>query len=266
MSRHRKPQPHVNHERWLVSYADFITLMFAFFVVMFASAQTDRGKANRVSESVRKALDDGQLSSAISGILGSGKDAKFKLNARVANPGDQAAKPGPPPGVASLQIPTNSLKLALKPEIDRGEIQISLQSRGLVISLREAGFFGSGDDSVYAGGYSSIDRIAQAIQQLPNAVRLEGHTDAMPIHNSRFRSNWELSAARSVAMLQLLESRGGGSSQRMAIVGYAETVPVESNDSEQGRAHNRRVDIVILNEAGTLPEPTISAVPPAKAP
>jgi chemotaxis protein MotB len=90
-------------------------------------------------------------------------------------------------------------------------------------------------------------------------VRLEGHTDAVPIHNSRFRNNWELSAARSIAMLELLSVRFDIAPERMAIAGYADTVPVESNDTEQGRAHNRRVDIVILNEQGLSPEPKTGA-------
>ena len=86
-------------------------------------------------------------------------------------------------------------------------------------------------------------------------MRLEGHTDSVPIHNSRFRNNWELSAARSIAMLELLSARFDIPPERLAVAGYADTAPVESNDSEQGRAHNRRVDIVILNERGLGPEP-----------
>lgn len=130
-----------------------------------------------------------------------------------------------------------------------------MDRRGLVISLRESGFFASGGDAVYPGTYSSIEKIARAIALLPSQVRLEGHTDSVPIHNSRFRNNWELSAARSIAMLELLSTRFDIPSQRLAVAGYADTAPVESNDTEPGRAHNRRVDIVILNERGLGPEP-----------
>jgi chemotaxis protein MotB len=129
-----------------------------------------------------------------------------------------------------------------------------------VVSLREASFFASGNDIVYPGAYSSIEKIAQAIRQLPNPVRLEGHTDSVPIHNSRFRSNWELSAARGIATLELLTSRFGVPPGRMAVAGYAETVPLESNDTEEGRARNRRVDVVILSESGAEPEPKASTV------
>jgi chemotaxis protein MotB len=269
MARRRKPEEHINHERWLVSYADFITLLFAFFVVMFATAETDRSKASRVSESVRKALEEGQVASVMSAILGGAEDDKGKGNAMMLGPGGarRASKEAPPPPPpVNLASSLESLQSALKLEVAKGQLKITLESRGLIISLREASFFASGDDNIYPGAYSSIDKIAQAIRELPNPVRLEGHTDAVPIHNSRFRSNWELSAARSIAMLELLASRFGVESGRMAVVGYAETVPVESNDSEEGRAHNRRVDVVILNETGDRPEPKPAAAPPEALP
>jgi chemotaxis protein MotB len=107
--------------------------------------------------------------------------------------------------------------------------------------------------------------VALAVAKLPNPVRLEGHTDSVPIHNSRFRSNWELSAARSIAMLELLTGRFGIPRERMAVAGYAETAPVESNETETGRARNRRVDIVILNDQGVVNEPPADNPPPAGA-
>ena len=260
MARRRKPEQHTNHDRWLVSYADFITLLFAFFVVMFASAEADRGKAARVSESVRKALDDGQVASVLAGILGGSKDDKGTGNAMMIGPGGaqrmpQESLPASPPNLAGS---LDALRTALKTEIETGQLQITLEHRGLVISLREASFFASGNDVVYPGAYSSIEKIAQTIRQLPNPVRVEGHTDAVPIHNSRFGSNWELSAARGIATLQLLTTRFGVPPGRMAVAGYAETVPLESNETEEGRAHNRRVDVVILSESGAELEPKAS--------
>ena len=164
--------------------------------------------------------------------------------------------PGDP---ANLTGSLDALRSALKTEIEKGQLQISLEHRGLVVSLREASFFASGDDVVYPGTYSSIEKIAEAIRQLPNLVRLEGHTDSVPIHNSRFRSNWELSAARGIATLELLTSRFGVPQGRLAVAGYADTVPLESNDTEEGRAHNRRVDVVILSGSGAEYEPNTSA-------
>jgi chemotaxis protein MotB len=257
MARRRKPEPHANHERWLVSYADFITLLFAFFVVMFASAQADKGKAARVAESVRKALDDGQVKVVVAAILGGTRDDKGKGNAMMMGPG--GARPAvpetPPLPAADLTGSMQALKSVLKDEIGKGQIQITLEQRGLVISLREAAFFASADDTVYPGTYSSIGKIATALRGLPNQIRLEGHTDSVPIHNSRFRNNWELSAARSIAMLELLETRFQVQSGRLAVAGYADTAPLESNDTDEGRSHNRRVDIVVLNENGARPEP-----------
>ncbi len=257
MAHRRKPQDHANHERWLVSYADFITLLFAFFVVMFASAQADHGKAARVSESVRKALEEGQVRAVVSAILGGTKGDKGKGNAMMMGPGgaERAAVEASPAKPAELGASMQALQAALHGEIEKGQLQVALQPRGLVISLREATFFGSGGDTVAPETYPSIEKIARALRVLPNLVRLEGHTDSVPIHNSRFRSNWDLSAARSIAMLELLVSRFDVPPGRLAVAGYADTAPLESNDSEQGRAHNRRVDVVILNENGARPEP-----------
>jgi len=261
MPRRRKSEAHPNHERWLVSYADFITLLFAFFVVMFATAQADHGKAARVSESVRKALEEGQVKAVVAAILGGARDDKGKGNAMMRGPGGSRPTVAEKPPTtaekpaADLVGSMATLRAALKAEIEKGQLQVTLEARGLVISLREAAFFSSGDDTVYQGTYPSIDKIAQAITALPNQVRLEGHTDSMPIHNSRFRSNWELSAARSIAVLELLASRFGIPERRLAVAGYADTVPIESNETEQGRAHNRRVDVVVLNERGLSPEP-----------
>src|SRR5450755_1234373 len=242
MSRHRKAEPPTNHDRWLVSYADFITLLFAFFVVMFASAQADHGNAGRVSASVRKALEEGRMKSVVAAILGGAKDEKGHGNAMMKGPGGsqpilQVNHP------ATLEGSLESLSAALKPEVAKGQIRISLEQRGLVISLRQAAFFASGDDAVYPGTYSTIDKIAREIAALPGPVRLEGHTDSVPIHNSHFRSNWELSAARGIAMLELLVSHFDIPPRRLAVAGYADTVPLESNDTEEGRLHNRRVDI-----------------------
>ena len=125
----------------------------------------------------------------------------------------------------------------------------------MIISLRESAFFASGDDAVAPGSLPMLAKIAAVVQELPNPVRLEGHTDAVPIHNSRFRSNWELSAARAIAMMELLRDRFQIPVWRLAIAGYAENSPVDTNDTEEGRAHNRRVDLVVLSAEGEKAEP-----------
>jgi chemotaxis protein MotB len=265
VARKKRAAAHVNHDRWLISYADFITLLFAFFVVMFASSQTDKAKAQQVSDSVKTALDKGGVGAAVHQILGGTVDEKGKGNAMMRGPGgsqpviqqDQAA-------VAELVPSMNYLTHALQNEIKDGKVDIHLEPRGLVVSLRQATFFPSGEANVDPATFATVDKIAGIIRQLPNAVRLEGHTDSRPIHTARFSDNWELSAARSIAMLELFSTRCKVPVERLAIAGYADTVPKDSNDTEEGRAHNRRVDVVILNQQVLLhnpsPEPTSSAL------
>jgi len=153
----------------------------------------------------------------------------------------------------------NYLSARLEQEIKAGQMQISMEPRGLVITLREAAFFPSGEDTVNPGGYNSLAKVAEAVCKLPNPVRLEGHTDSIPIRTARFRSNWELSAARSIAMLELFTTRFNVPRERLAVAGYAETAPVDTNETGEGRSRNRRVDIVILNELGLRAEPHSAA-------
>ena len=119
--------------------------------------------------------------------------------------------------------------------------------RGIVVSLKQAAFFPSGTDVVDPATMPTIEKVAGALKAVENPIRIEGHTDSIPIHNPRFRSNWDLSAARSIAIMFVLSSRFDISPQRMSIAGYADTVPVADNDTPEGRARNRRVDLVILN-------------------
>jgi chemotaxis protein MotB len=256
------PAQHQNHERWLVSYADFITLLFAFFVVMFASSQGN--KASQVSASVRSALEEGKFTAAISTALGRGK---HEANKEPVNPDPKAthetfpkavAPPSPSASTASkadLAKSLAKLQTNLMSELQSGKVQVRLDERGLTISLREATFFASGDAAVQPSSLPTLEKIAAVVADLPNPMRLEGHTDARPIHNSRYRSNWDLSTARAIAMLELLQSRFHISSERMAVAGYAENAPSDTNDTEEGRAHNRRVDLVVLSAQGMKSEP-----------
>ncbi len=265
MTRRKTPEPE-NHERWMVSYADFITLLFAFFVVMFASTQSDKNKAKDVSDSVRQALEHGQFSSAISTVLGRGKhEAKKAPVSQEATPDRENPNP-PPPAPPNAHPPDlakslDTLQKGLQMDLKTGNLQLRLDARGLIISLREKGFFKSGDDAVAPDSLPILAKIAAVVQALPNPVRLEGHTDARPIHTSRFHSNWELSTARSIAVLELLRDRFQIPPSRMAVAGYAENSPADTNDTEEGRAHNRRVDLVLLSGGALTSEPTAPAIP-----
>ncbi|MCA2969777.1 MAG: OmpA family protein [Acidobacteriaceae bacterium] len=243
--RRRVSEPE-NHERWLVSYADFITLLFAFFVVMFASSQADKGRQEMISDSVKRALQKDEVLSKIAGILGGSVDNKGVGNAQWRGPG------GSQP---NLQTALERLLNELKHEIQSGSVQLQMTDRGLVVSLRQAAFFPVGDDGIYETALPAIERVAATLKGLGNPIRLEGHTDAVPIQTDRFRSNWDLSAARAISVMALLDERYHIARGRMAVMGYGDTVPIADNESEEGRQKNRRVDIVVLNEAAAKLEP-----------
>lgn len=268
MARKKKQPEHESSERWLVSYSDFITLMFAFFVVMFASSQTDKARAQRVSDSVKDALDKGGVKAAVHEIMGGTVDELGKGNAQMKGPGGSQPLNQPPPATALAELLPSMqyLSQTLEAEIQQGKIEIHFEPRGLVVSLRQATFFPSGGDTVDPNTYASLEKIAKTLRELPNSVRLEGHTDSVPIHTARFRSNWELSAARGIAMMELFSGRFEIPYQRMAIAGYADTAPLDSNETQEGRAHNRRVDIVILNQRVAVAEPVASAAGKAPGP
>jgi chemotaxis protein MotB len=249
----RKPEPPPNHDRWLVSYADFITLLFAFFVVMFATAQTDNARTRAVSDSVKKALDAGSFKSAFSMLMGGSGDVKGQGKAERPGSGGEKLKVGDPSGLTLADL-LPILSQALQQEIQSGRLSLRMTSRGLTISFTQAALFPSGEDEIAADSYPTVQTIADAMNKVPNPVRAEGHTDSIPIHNSHFRSNWELSASRSIALVELL-TQYGVSPRRLSIAGYGDTDPIENNDTEQGRQKNRRVDVVILNQAAARGEP-----------
>jgi chemotaxis protein MotB len=265
----KKRESHVNHERWLISYADFITLLFAFFVVMFASSQTDKAKAQAVSDSVEKALKGESFESLVSAVLGGSIDTKGQGSAQMKGPGGvkkevktvEVKRDGQ---IAELLPSLQILSQELGSEIRAGKLKISMGARGLIISFTQAALFPSGEDEIAKDFYPSVQKIANAIKKVPNPVRLEGHTDSVPIHNSWFKSNWDLSAARSIALLELFISFGMPA-DRLSIAGYADTAPVESNETEAGRQRNRRVDMVVLNETGVKGEPERMSEPAQQA-
>jgi len=286
VARKKKHAEHANHERWLVSYADFITLLFAFFVVMFASSQTDKAKAQRISEAVTDALDKGGVKAIVHEVLGGTVDDKGVGNAMMKGPGGSQPKnvpnTPPPPEDKDLMPKMMYLNKMLENEIKDGKLEIRQEARGLVIKTQAGAFFPSGDDTIDPARLQIINKIATLFKDTPNAIRLEGHTDSRPIHTARFNSNYELSAARGIAMLETMH-RYGIAYDRLAVVGYADTLPVAPNDTEENRAKNRRVDIVIVSQpikdkpkepaaeptppivpASAKPDPTAKPAPPKK--
>jgi chemotaxis protein MotB len=255
MARKRPHPAHENHERWLISYADFITLLFAFFVVMFASSQTDKSKVQQVSDSVKEALNSGGVKAVVHEVLGGTVDDIGKGNAMMKGPGGsqkinikEEIIPANKVVVTELMPSMTFLNQALAQEIKENKIEVHMESRGLVVSLRQATFFPSGGDDIAPTAFSSMAKIAGVIGGLPNPILLEGHTDSIPIHTDRFPSNWDLSTARAIAMLHLLCDKYNLPQSRFHVAGYADTVPVDTNDTVTGREHNRRVDLVIMTQ------------------
>jgi len=220
----------MNEERWLVSYADFITLLFAFFVVMFASSQVDKKKI---------------------AVMASTFDSYVKGEAprRPAAQGGAANIAAQALTMAQMAPAKEKLEEVLLTEILSGKVELSLQDRGLVLSLKEAAFFSPGQDAVSTDARPVLAKVADALRQVPGQIRLEGHTDDIPIHNPKFPSNWHLSIARSIAVFKLLTRENGLPAERLAVAGYGEYHPLESNNTDQGRTKNRRVDLVIFTQA-----------------
>ena len=154
---------------------------------------------------------------------------------------------------AVLSLPLrDEIQKALDPEIQRREVAMSVRSEGLVVSLREMGFFDSGSATLRASSLDAISRLAKVLKLRPEDIRIEGHTDNVPIHTSRFANNWDLSTARATGLIQLLIANYGMLPGRLSVAGYAQFHPVSSNETPEGRAQNRRLDVVILTPSTNL--------------
>lgn len=245
MTRRKKTTTHANHERWIVSYADFVTLLFAFFVVLFATANADRGKAGVVAAAVRAALNETKVAS--SAAVGTDNHSRAVKTAENSAQVTRTAMELLP----SMQL----LERELRPEIQKHTVELEMSARGLTISFKQAAFFDSGSDEIKPTAIATIGKVGDALLKIHNPVRLEGHTDNVPISSGRFSSNWVLSSSRAIAVLNILTGQFQVPRSRLSVTGYADVVPIASNDTEDGRARNRRVDVVILSEYGAAGEP-----------
>ncbi|MGC1781847.1 MAG: flagellar motor protein MotB [Acidobacteriaceae bacterium] len=242
MSR-KKKQEHVNHERWLISYADFITLLFALFVVLFATSQSDHKKVQEVEASIHTAFQSMGIFPAVS------KDPN--LGAVTGTPATETVIMGDdlnvsPKVMADLKKMEQRMEHLLASQIARGTVSVRIGRDGLIISLREAGFFESASAIPIATSLPTLNAIGKAIAVTPYNVRIEGHTDNVPIHTKKFASNWELSTARATVLTRLFIENDHIPPNRLAASGYAEYHPVATNSTAQGRSRNRRVDIIVL--------------------
>ncbi len=280
MARKKKSEEHVNHERWLVSYADFITLLFAFFTTLYAISSVDAQKMGKMVMSMRASFDGnlfspgGKSLSVGQGMGGVGtvpiakdivQDLRVPQNAQARDAAVRKLKELKANFIPLSDAGTGRTLGSFKSQVDslvgaealkRKSVITRLEGRGLVISLGEGGFFDSGSDQIKPAGLALLDTIATGLTSVANHIRIEGHTDNVPIRNSRFPSNWELSTARATVIVAHLLDKFGLPPERVSAAGYAEYRPVASNDTEEGRARNRRVDIIVLNPRFAEAEPT----------
>jgi chemotaxis protein MotB len=244
----RSHRSRISHERWLVSYADFITLLFAFFVVLYAFAKADEAKQVEISAAISAAFQSLGLfpGAALHPTRHSHPDAGTNSAAPPMNIVVAEEMVAPPQIRQNLEKLQHQLEQTLTGEIARHTIDIHMGRDGLVISLREAGFFQSGSADPRPGTLGTLRQIAQSLGKTGYEVRIEGHTDNVPIHNSQFDSNWELSTARATGIARLFLQLHAIPPDHLSAAGYAEYHPVASNATAEGRAMNRRVDLVVM--------------------
>jgi len=226
-----------------VSYADFITLMFAVFATLYAISTVDAQKLHSMVESTQQAFEPKASNASDQILVGRKPEAILSKN----------AGPGAEVGLADLQ---RELTKRLAKEISEQRVEIEKDRRGVVISIREAGSFAVGSADLSGDARSLLLKIGTVLVGIGNQLLVEGHTDDIPIHTARFASNWELSTTRATNVIAFLLDRAKLPSDHVSAAGYAEHHPKVVNSSDANRTRNRRVDLIILNPAtGVVDEP-----------
>lgn len=240
--RNQDPPKAENHERWLLTYADLITLLMIFFVVMYTISNINSKKFAQLSQSMSQALigqNSGYFIGSAPGplvIQESDKVAGGREMANMTKAKEQIEK----------YIENQGLK---------GKVEVSQEERGLVISMKEALLFDLGSADITPEAQKVILSVGKILATLDNSIRIEGHTDNLPIHTARFPSNWELSTTRATNVLDFLVNHAGIAPEKLSATGYGEYRPIVPNTTEANRARNRRVDIVVLRNALDIAEP-----------
>lgn len=237
--RLQEPETQSNHERWMLTYVDLITLLMIFFIIMYTISNVNAKKFSQLSASLNHAF----VGEATGVFVG------------------EAPGPSMITGISGSKNEQNNMQEA-RAEIERyirdhglqGKVTVTLEERGLIISLKEVLLFDSGSDSVKPQAKATIASVGKIIGVLPNSLRVEGNTDNLPIHTSNFPSNWVLSVSRAINVVEFLIDNSGIKPERLSVVGYGEYRPIVPNDTENNRAKNRRVDIVVLKQALNLSE------------
>jgi chemotaxis protein MotB len=256
--RARKVEEHENHERWLVSYADFITLLFAFFVVMYAISTLNEGKYRVLADSLIHAFRNDPVVTAQSTGLAPINRTTAALPVRAPQ---QRIDPLRKEKAAKLMDLASRIQDALQPLVQKGQVRLTQLPHGLAVEISASVLFAPAQAALQPESVAALSAVAELLASGTQEIRVEGHTDNLPIASAVFPSNWELSSARASSVVRLFLATGVPAA-RLVAVGYADNRPVEANDTVEGRARNRRVTLMILED---LPAPKVPDVAPAAA-
>lgn len=291
MPRRRREEIHINHERWLISYADFITLLFAFFVVMYSISQVNDSKYRVLSETFVEAFNqpnDAQANPDPANQLTPSNDVITPIE--MGKTSTEQATSTDSELAISDQAPKDSIPAIEEPAkddepvktsdeltqisdlvsekfsqlMDEQLIQVSSNELWLQIELKDSILFASGNADPSAQALAIFDEIASILKNYDNPIQVEGYTDNIPISSLRYPTNWELSSARASAIVKVLASRGIAP-ERLAAVGYGEFQPVAANTTAEGRAQNRRVAIMVAKRKMDRPQAKIRDALPVPA-
>lgn len=243
MARKRYQEDTENHERWLISYADFMTLLFAFFVVMYAISVVNVGKYKVLSDALGDAFGGRGAATTPATTV-----ETFSLPNIVARKRAEAMRREKD----RLTLLARDLTATLGPLVKEGKVRVTQNSRGVSVEINASVLFAPGDATLTDASREALRAVAVLLKNDPHAVQVEGHTDDVPIANPLFPSNWELSAVRASSVVRLFIDAGMASA-RLTAVGHGANVPVAANDTPEGRARNRRVAVTIIS---ALPDAT----------
>ena len=252
--RRRPDDDEPNHERWLISYADFITLLFAFFVVMYAVSSVNEGKYRVLSNALGTAFGKPP---ALAAPIIKGDDPtslRVRRQSLIERHRTESLRHEKD---AMTTIARDILKV-LSPLVNSGKVRVTQTSRGVNIEINASVLFAPGEALLTKGSGTALTAIAKVLQQDRHAIQIEGHTDNTPISTPLFASNWELSSVRASSVVRLF-AENGVAENRLTAIGHGANRPVSSNESAEGRLRNRRVEVLIL---ATLPE-TVTELPVA---
>lgn len=242
MARRSKRIEHDNHDRWLISYADFVTLLFAFFVVMYSISSVNEGKYKIFSDSLSIAFTNKPDSSS-STIVPNHQEQMLKalVDRRTARLGEQQRKIQ-----ERMRNLAGGLNKVMSPLVNQRLVSINQTRRGVVLDISASSLFKTGEAVLQPSSLDVLRQVAVVLINEELSIEVEGHTDDVPITTAQFPSNWELSSARASSVVRLLIDNGVPA-RRLAVVGLASNQPLAPNDSPEGRARNRRVTITIVS-------------------